>query len=99
MEGTGTGTAQWIDVVAAGIVPSSGREYSFRVAIDYSSQTYLVEVLHGEEWIRLAARSGAVTFPLAARAKCLSRVRFSGDTLFDTLLGEYIGDGTFIFFR
>ena len=91
MEGTGTGTAQWIDVVAAGIVPSSGREYSFRVAIDYSSQMYLVEVLHGEEWIRLAARSGAVTFPLAARAKCLSRVRFSGDTLFDTLLGEFTG--------
>ena len=89
--GASAGRAQWIDVAADGVVPSSGNEYSFRVLIDYSSQTYSVAVLGGEEWIPLAAQSSAVSFPLAVRANCLSRVRFSGDTFFDTLFGDYMG--------
>ena len=89
--GASAGTAQWIDVAAEGVVPSSGKEYSFRIAIDYSSQTYSAAVLGGEEWIPLAAQSGAVSFPLAVRANCLSRVRFSGDTFFDTLFGDFMG--------
>ena len=89
--GASVGTARWIDVAAEGVVPSSGKEYSLRIAIDYSSQTYSVAVLRGEEWIRLVAQSGAVSFPLAVRANCLSRVRFSGDAFFDTLFGDYMG--------
>jgi len=91
LEGGGTGPAQWIDVAAEGVTPSSGKEYSFRIAIDYSSQTYSAAVLRGAEWIRFAAQSGTVSFPLASRASRLSRVRFSGDTLFDTLFGDYMG--------
>ena len=89
--GASAGTARWIDVAAEGVVPSSGKEYSLRIAIDYSSQTYSAAVLGGEEWIPLAAQSGAVSFPLAVRANSLSRVRFCGDTFFDTLLGDYMG--------
>ena len=89
--GASAGTARWIDVAAEGVVPSSGKEYSLRIAIDYSSQTYSAAVLGGEEWIPLAAQSGAVSFPLAVRANSLSRVRFCGDTFFDTLFGDYMG--------
>ena len=96
--GASAGTAQWIDVAADGVVPSSGKEYSLRIAIDYSSQTYSAAVLGGEEWIPLAAQSGAVSFPLAVRANSLSRVRFCGDTFFDTLFGDYIG-GLSLFIR
>ena len=96
--GASSGTARWIDVAAEGVVPSSGKEYSLRIAIDYSSQTYSAAVLGGEEWIPLAAQSGAVSFPLAVRANSLSRVRFCGDTFFDTLFGDYIG-GLALFIR
>lgn len=88
---TGGVAAHWIDVAAEGVVPRSGRVYTFRIAFDYWSQNYSVEVLQGEEWMRLATPAGVASFPLAVRAKRVSGVSFSGDTFFETLFGEYTG--------
>ena len=89
----------WINVAADGVTPHSGVEYTFRIAFDYSRHVYSVDVLQDAEWVRLSAQGGVASFPVAARSERVSRVIFKGDTLFDTLFGEYIGDGTSIFFR
>ena len=89
----------WIDVAADGVTPQSGMEYTFRIAFDYSQHAYSVDVLQGAEWVRLSAQGGTASFPVAARSERVSRVIFKGDTLFDTLFGEYIGDGTSVIFR
>ena len=89
----------WIDVAADGVTPQSGMEYTFRIAFDYSKYIYSIDVLQDAEWVRLSAQGGTASFPVAARAERVSSVIFQGDTLFDTLFGEYIGDGTSIFFR
>ena len=90
---------RWIDVAADGVTPQSGMEYTFRIAFDYSQHVYSVDVLQGAEWVRLSAQGGTASFPVAARAERVSSVIFMGDTLFDTLFGEYIGDGTSVIFR
>ena len=74
-------------------------EYTFRIAFDYSKHVYSVGVLQGAEWVRLSAQGGVTSFPVAARSERVSRVIFTGDTLFDTLFGEYAGDSTFLIFR
>ena len=89
----------WIDVAADGVTPQSGMEYTFRIAFDYSRHVYSVDVLQDAEWVRLSAQGGTASFPVAARAERVSSVIFMGDTLFDTLFGEYIGDGTSLIFR
>ena len=89
----------WIDVAADGVTPQSGMEYTFRIAFDYSQHVYSVDVLQGAEWVRLSAQGGTASFPVAARAERVSSVIFMGDTLFDTLFGEYFGDGTSVIFR
>lgn len=87
----GGGTAHWTDVVAEGVTPQSGRVYTFRIAFDYWAQNYSVDVLQGVEWVQLAAPFGAATFPITARTKRVSSISFSGDTFFETLLGDYAG--------
>ena len=89
----------WIDVAADGVTPRSGMEYTFRIAFDYSKHVYSVDVLQDAEWVRLSAQGGTASFPVAAPAERVSRVIFMGDTLFDTLFGDYIGDGTSVIFR
>ena len=89
----------WVDVAADGVTPCSGMEYTFRITFDYSQCVYSIDVLHGAEWVRLSAQGGTASFPVAARAERVSSVIFKGDTLFDSLFGEYIGDGTSIIFR
>ena len=84
---------------ADGVTPRSGMEYTFRIAFDYSRHVYSVDVLQDAEWVRLSAQGGTASFPVAAPAERVSRVIFQGDTLFDTLFGEYIGDGTSLIFR
>ena len=56
-------------------------------------------MLQDAEWVRLSTQDGTASFPVAARAERVSSVTFKGDTLFDTLFGEYFGDGTSIIFR
>ena len=89
----------WIDVAANGITPRSGMEYTFRIAFDYSKSVYSIDVLQDAEWVRLSAQGGMASFPVATRAERVSSVTFKGDTLFDTLFGEYFGDGTSVIFR
>ena len=89
----------WIDVAANGITPRSGMEYTFRIAFDYSKYVYSINVLQDAGWVRLSAQGGMASFPVAARAERVSSVTFKGDTLFDTLFGEYFGDGTSVIFR
>ena len=89
----------WIDVAADGVTPQSGMEYTFRIAFDYSKYIYSIDVLQDAEWVRLSAQGGTASFPVAARAERVSSVIFMGDTLFDTLFGDYIGDGTSVIFR
>ena len=74
-------------------------EYTFRIAFDYLRHVYSIDVLQDAEWVRLSAQGGVSAFPVAARAERVSSVIFKGDTLLDTLFGEYTGDGTSIIFR
>ena len=90
---------RWIDVAADRVTPRSGMEYTFRIVFDYSKCVYSIDVLHGAEWVRLSAQGGAASFPIAARAERVSSVMFKGDTLFDSLFGQYTGDGTSVIFR
>ena len=89
-------TAQWVDVAADGVTPTNGVEYTFRVTFDYKVQTYSVEVLDCVGGPRFVAAMdgtkpvppGATAFPLATRGMSISRVKFTGETTFTSLLGE-----------
>ena len=87
----GGGVAHWIDLAAAGVTPQSGMECTFRITLDYQAQTYSIDVLYGGGWIRLVADVGVSSFPIAAQAKGVSGVGFSGDAFFESLHGEHIG--------
>lgn len=85
----------WLDVAADGVTPENGQEYTFRITINYRSQTYSVAVLYDETWLNLnstiSQSHDPSTFPLAARASSVSRVKFTGETVFRSLLGEWAG--------
>ena len=97
----------WVDVVAEGITPTTGVDYTFRFVFDYAAQTYSVAVQCGAEWKPLVATGGGLgtsrptTFPLATSASAVSGVRFTGDGVFTSLLGEYenVLSGLRIFIR
>lgn len=90
--GTGNG---WVDVAADGVTPTNGVEYTFRVTFDYKAQTYSVEVKSADEWQPLklitlnAQLPTASSFLLATRGTSISRVKFTGETTFTSLLGEW----------
>ena len=81
----------WVDVEAEGITPTTGVDYTFRFTFDYAAKAYSVAVQYGEEWKPLVGRviSNAPSFPLATSASAVSGVRFTGDGVFTSLLGEY----------
>ena len=98
----GTGNGEWgmgngwMDVVAEGVTPTSGEEYTLRVTLDYAANTYSVEVKTGlTEFTRLREKENPVnpvnpvktTFPIAASTNCVSSIEFVGDTLFTSLYG------------
>ena len=87
-QGTGNG---WVDVVAEGVTPQTGVDYTFRFTFDYAAQTYSVAVQYGAEWKPLVGRviPNAPSFPLATSASAVSGVRFTGDGVFTSLLGGY----------
>ena len=91
-QGTGNG---WVDVAADGVTPTNGVEYTFRVTFDYKAQTYSVEVKSADEWQPLkhitlnAQLPTASSFLLATRGTSISRVKFTGETTFTSLLGEW----------
>ena len=85
----------WVDVQADDITPISGTEYTLRMTFDYKTQTYSVEVKSADEWqpLKLTTYNSQFTtsssFPLATRVTAFSRVKFTGETTFASLLGEY----------
>ena len=94
-ESQSSATAQWVDVAADGVTPTNGVEYTFRVAFDYKAQTYSVEVKSADEWQPLSTTNSSTPpltthdFPLATRGTSISRVKFTGETTFTSLLGEW----------
>ena len=79
----------WVDVVADGVTPQTGVEYTFRVVFDYRYGTYSASVLHNGAYIPLVKSNNSSRFPLAAPAKSLSAVEFRGEGAFTSLLGEW----------
>ena len=86
----------WVDVVADGVTPTNGVEYTFRVTFDYKAQTYSVEVKSADEWQPLSTPNSSTPpltthdFPLATSATAISTIRFKGDGVFTSLTGEYV---------
>ena len=91
--GTGNG---WVDVVADGVTPTTGVDYTFRFTFDYKAQTYSVEVKSADEWQPLSTPNSSTPpltthdFPLATSASAVSGVRFTGDGVLTSLTGEYV---------
>jgi len=88
-QGMGNG---WVDVAADGITPTTGVDYTFRFTFDYRAKTYSVAVQYGAEWKPLVgcAIPHVPSFPLATSASVVSVVRFTGDGVFTSLLGEWM---------
>jgi len=88
---------EWVDVVAEGVTPVSGEEYTLRVTFDYAAGTYGVEVKTGlTEFTRLREKENPVNpvnpvktnFPLAFSTNCVNSFSFVGDTYFTSLSGD-----------
>ncbi|MBO7683395.1 MAG: SGNH/GDSL hydrolase family protein [Kiritimatiellae bacterium] len=83
----------WLDVVAEGVTPQIGVEYTFRFTFDYKEGTYGVEVKTGlTGFTRLRAKENPVQefFPLAAAGTAVSEVLFSGSGSLTSIVGEYV---------
>ena len=82
----------WVDVVAEGVTPQIGVEYTFRFTFDYKEGTYGVEVKTGlTGFTRLRAKENPVqNFPLAAAGTAVSEVLFSGSGFLTSIVGEYV---------
>jgi hypothetical protein len=91
----GVGELVWVDVEAEGLTPQVGVDYTFRVTFDYKAQTYSVEVKSADEWQPLSTPNSSTPpltthdFPLATRGSSISRVKFTGETTFTSLFGEW----------
>ena len=86
----------WVDVEADGVTPQTGVDYTFRFVFDYAAKTYGVEVQTGLTGFTRLREKNPVnpvnpvrTFPLATIGSALSGVRFTGDGVFTSLLGEW----------
>lgn len=86
----------WVDVAADGVTPMDGVEYTFRVTFDYVAQTYSVKVKCVDEWQSLKLTTPNLKFPtsesfyLATRGSSISRIKFTGETTFTSLIGESV---------
>ena len=86
----------WVDVAAEGITPTTGVDYTFRFVFDYAARTYGVEVQTGLTGFTRLREKNPVNpvnpvqnFPLATTGPAVSGVRFTGDGVFTSLLGEW----------
>ena len=98
----------WVDVVADGVTPTTGVDYTFRFVFDYAAKTYSVDVQTGLTGFTRLREKNPVNpvnpvqnFPLATTGSAVSGVRFTGDGVFTSLLGEYenVLSGLRIFIR
>ena len=86
----------WLDVAAEGITPATGVDYTFRFTFDYANRQYSVCVATtpSSSFIPLCTTDGGgavvTQFPLATTGSAVSGVRFTGDGIFTSLLGEYV---------
>ena len=87
----------WVDVEADGITPTTGVDYTFRFTFDYRAKTYGVEVQTGlTEFTRLREKNPVnpvnpvQNFSLATTGSAVSGVRFTGEGIFTSILGEYV---------
>ena len=74
---------------AANFPVAPGVEYTFRFTFDYRSGTYSVSILHNGTYIPLVQSVNRTHFPIAVQSSCVSRVKFTGDGAFTSLLGEW----------
>ena len=95
-DGTKPVPPMWLDVEAEGITPTTGVDYTFRFTFDYANRQYSVCVATtpSSSFIPLCTTDGGgavvTQFPLATSASAVSGVRFTGDGVFTSLLGEWL---------
>ncbi|MBQ9430623.1 MAG: SGNH/GDSL hydrolase family protein [Kiritimatiellae bacterium] len=89
----------WVDVVAEGVAPQIGVDYTFRFTFDYKKGTYGVEVKTGlTGFTRLRAKENPLdpvnsvqeSFPLATAGSAVSEILFSGSGFLTSIVGEYV---------
>ena len=85
----------WVDVVADGVTPTTGVDYTFRFVFDYRHGVYSVAISYGDVMKPLVVLSstslpaGTAIFPLAERKSSISTVRLDGDGDLTSIFGEY----------
>ena len=83
----------WVDVVAEGVTPQTGVDYTFRLTFDYKEGMYGAEVKTGlTGFTRLKEKGNPVreTFPLATSGSAISKVRLLGWGSLTSIVGEYV---------
>ena len=83
----------WVDVVAEGVTPQTGVDYTFRLTFDYKEGMYGAEVKTGlAGFTRLKEKGNPVreTFPLATSGSAISKVRLLGWGSLTSIVGEYV---------
>ena len=96
-ESQSSATVGWLDVEAEGVTPQAGVEYTFRFVFDYEAKTYGVEVkTESTGFARLREKNPVdpenpvQNFPMAATGSAISKVRFSGEGMLTSILGDYV---------
>ena len=83
----------WVDVVAEGVTPQTGVDYTFRLTFNYKEGMYGAEVKTGlTGFTRLKEKGNPVreTFPLATSGSAISKVRLLGWGSLTSIVGEYV---------
>ena len=83
----------WVDVVAEGVTPQTGVDYTFRLTFDYKEGMYGAEVKTGlTGFSRLKEKGNPVreTFPLVTSGSAISKVRLLGWGSLTSIVGEYV---------
>ena len=83
----------WVDVVAEGVTPQTGVDYTFRLTFDYKEGMYGAEVKTGlAGFTRLKEKGNPVreAFPLATSGSAISNVRLLGWGSLTSIVGEYV---------
>ena len=83
----------WVDVVAEGVTPQTGVDYTFRLTFDYKEGMYGAEVKTGlTGFSRLKEKGNPVreAFTLATSGSAISKVRLLGWGSLTSIVGEYV---------
>ena len=83
----------WVDVVAEGVTPQTGVDYTFRLTFNYKEGMYGAEVKTGlTGFSRLKEKGNPVreAFTLATSGSAISKVRLLGWGSLTSIVGEYV---------